>query len=211
MKRFFTKMFKHIALSTIAVAMVMSAAPVRASTLTADGVTYSLTEQVVSSTTNQFTLTITGINGPSDTEKGRFGVQSFAFTLPSNFSSAAAPSGFTFQGGGLSAGGCNGNGGFFCFVANTTPSGLLAANSTLTYTFDVTLSSGSFSGYDPGFKINWDGTNNNYDLVSKELAPSVTPLPASWTMMLSGIIIALGFMLYQRRKRDNGMGAPAAS
>jgi len=206
-------MFKYIALSAIAIAMAMSAAPVRASTLTADGVTYSLTEQAVNSTTSKFTLTITGINGTADTEKGRFGVQSFAFTLPSNFSSAAAPSGFTTLSGGLNSGGCSGSGGFFCFAANTTPSGLLGANSTLTYTFDITLSSGSFSGYDPDFKINWDGTNNNYDLVSKGLAPTVatTPLPASWTMMLSGFILALGFTLYQRRKRNNGAGATAAS
>ena len=125
-------MLKYLALSTIAVALGVSAAPVRASTLTADGVTYGLTEQVVNSTTNQFTLTITGINGTSDTEKGRFGVQSFAFTLPANFSSAAAPSGFTELAGGLNSGGCSGSGGFFCFAANTTPSGLLAANSTLT-------------------------------------------------------------------------------
>lgn len=202
-------------LGLLVVAIIVNAAPVQASTLIADGITYGLTDQVVNSTTDQFTLTVMGINGPSDTEGGRYGVQSFAFTTPSNYFTATAPSGFTLMPGGLNASGCNGHGGFFCFAANTTPSGpVLAANSALTFTFDVALSSGTFSGYVPDFKINWDGTNNNYDLVSLPLAPSAvsaTPLPASWTMMLSTLVISLGFMLYERVKRDNGAAAAASA
>lgn len=195
-----------LGLSAFALIAAIGATPLQASTLTADGVTYSLTDQIINSTTDQFTLTITGINGASDTEKGRYGVQAIAFTLPSNYSVATAPSGFTLAAGGLNSGGCNGSGGFFCFYANTTPTGpALASNSSLTFTFDIALSSGSFSGYSPDFKINWDGTNNNYDLVSQSLASSpvsATPLPASWTMMLTGLAVCFGFMLYNRTKRD---------
>ena len=204
-------MRKYLGLLAIAVAIGISTAPVQASTLTADGVTYGLTDQVVNSTTDQFTLTITGINGSADTEGGRNGVQSFAFTLPSNYSIAAAPAGFSLAAGGLNSSGCSGSGGFFCFAANTTPSGpALAADSSLTFSFDVTLSSGSFSGYDPDFKINWDGTKNNYDLVSAPLAPSATPLSASWLMMLSVLLMGFGFMFYHRRKRDGSAKIAAA-
>jgi hypothetical protein len=181
-------------------AFCVSVATAQANTLTADGITYNLTDSVVNSTTDQFTLTITGINGPSDTEGGRYGVQSFAFNPPSHLSSVTAPTGFTEESGGLNSGGCDGNGSFFCFKANTTPSGpALAANSTLTFVFDLTLSSGSFSGYDPDFKINWDGTKNNYDLVSQSLEPSLatTPLPATLPLFAGG----LGFFGYLTRRR----------
>jgi hypothetical protein len=204
-------MRQYLGLSAIALAVTIGAAPAQASTLTADGVTYSLTDQVVNSTTDLFTLTITGINGSSDTEKGRFGVQSFAFNPPSNFLSATAPPGFTEQSGGLNSGGCDGNGNFFCFKANTTPTGpALAANSTLTFSFDVTLSSGSFAGYDPDFKINWDGTKNNYDLVSEALAPSLTatPLPATLPLFAGGLGL-VGYLT--RRRKQSGKQALAAA
>ena len=67
------------------------------------------------------------------------GVQSFAFSELANFSSATAPSGFTFEAGGLNSSGCNGSGNFFC-LSGSTPSGpALAANSVLDFVFDVTL------------------------------------------------------------------------
>jgi len=168
-----------------------------------DGITYTLTETTTGSAlTNQFTLSITGINGPSDTEGGRYGVQSFGFNNPGNFGSATAPSGFTTQSGGLNSGGCDGSGNFFCFLGNVTPTGpALTSNSTLSYVFDITLTSGTFSGYDPEFKINWDGTKNNYDLVSLALAPTVVsppvPEPASLFLLGGGLLGIAGL----RRKR----------
>jgi hypothetical protein len=196
-------MRSYLISTTVAFVVGMAALPVQASTLVADGVTYSLTGLVLNSTTDQFTLAISGINGTSDTEKGRYGVQSFAFSTPANFLSAAGPAGFAEQAGGLNASGCDGNGAFFCFAANTTPTApALAANSVIDLVFDVTLSSGSFAGYDPSFKINWDGTKNNYDLVSEALAPtfsSTTPLPATLPLFAGG----LGFIGYLtgRKKR----------
>ena len=90
--------------------------------LISQGVTYDLqvTSGLNTSTAN-FNLRISGINGTADTEKGRYGVDDFAFSLPGNFSSAAA-AGFLTESGGLNAGGCNGAGAFFCFNG-TAPSG----------------------------------------------------------------------------------------
>jgi hypothetical protein len=185
-------------------AAFVAASPAHAN-LIADGITYSLSESTLTATTDQFTLGITGINGASDTEKGRFGVQSLAFNPPTDFASATPPSGFTNKTGGLDSGGCNGKGNFFCFLANTTPIGpALAAGSSLSFVFDVTLSSGSFAGYDPDFKINWVGTKNNYDLVSLALAPDVpspprNSVPEPGTLALFGMGL-LGFGWFSRRK-----------
>ncbi len=134
--------FERLALPALAVAAFIAATPVQASTLIADGITYSLTATSLNATTNEFTLLITGINAAADIEKGRSGVNGIAFSLPNHFESAVMinpPSIFTEQGGGLNSSGCNGNGNFFCFKANTTPTSLpeFAADSSLTFVFDV--------------------------------------------------------------------------
>jgi hypothetical protein len=184
--------------SAFSLAAFVAASPAHAS-LIADGITYTLTETMTANPlVNQFTLGISGINGASDTEGGRYGVQSFAFNPPSNFVTAGPPTGFTYMPGGLNAGGCNGAGNFFCFSASTTPSGpALAANSILSFVFTETISSGSFAGYDPDFKINWDGTKNNYDLVSLPLAPtpgsSSVPEPGTFALFGAGLL-AFGWL-----------------
>ena len=194
--------YRHAVLAAIAGVFLVAAVPAQAS-LIANGITYTLTETALNATTDQFTLGISGINGASDTEQGRYGVQSFAFNTPTNFSSAVAPIGFTYVAGGLNSSGCNNSqANFFCFAANTTPTGpALAANSTLSFVFDLTLSSGSFTGYVPDFKINWVGTKNNYNLVSLPLDPTnnvPVPEPSTMALVATGLL-GLGWLCWRHK------------
>lgn len=207
------------------VSVALSAAA-HANTLTAQGVTYSLSGTTISSsmssTTEEFTLDITGINGPLDTVKagtddggnvGRYGVQSFALSEPTGLSSSTvvAPTNFTVSFGGLNSSGCNSsNDKMVCFTNNTTPIGpALASNSELKFVFDLTVASGSFTTWTPTFKINWDGTKNNYNLVSKELDASFlgggnqvgsTPLPSALPLFASGLA-AMGLFGWRRKRK----------
>jgi PEP-CTERM motif-containing protein len=180
----------------------MASAPAQAQ-LTADGVTYTLTETVVTPTMDDFTLAITGINGPLDTEMGRSGVQSFAFNDEGSGWSITPPTGFTLMSGGLNSKGCDGSGsGFFCFSANTTPlkTPALAANSSLSFSFAI--SGSGLSSWSPDFKINWIGSKNNYDLVSESIpitgGGSSVPEPASLGLLGLGLA---GLGLARRRGR----------
>jgi hypothetical protein len=183
----------------------MSASPAHAS-LIDHGVTYTLTESTTADPlVNLFTLSITGINGPDDTEGGRFGVESFAFNQPTGFISATGPAGFTTYSGGLNASGCSGSGNFFCFSADSPIIGpALAAGSSLSFDFSITAT--SFLNYVPDFKINWEGTQNNYDLVSKPLAPQPgdtppTSVPEPTSLWLSAVSL-LGFAFWARRRKS---------
>jgi len=185
----------RIAASLGAIA-ICAGIPAQASVV-ADGLTYTLFETILSPTEDQFTLEIDGINGPSDTEGGRFGVSALAFNEPKSGSVLSGTmAGFTFMTGGLNAMGCDGAGNFFCFKANTAPTTpALPANSELQFTFDVTVAqAGDFAGYNPDLKIQWLGSKSGkYDLVSQTLTPTPVPLPAALPLFLGGLA-GLGFV-----------------
>lgn len=177
----------------VAVAGCMAVLPAYA--LTADGLTYTLSAFATPNPdVANVTLTISGINGPSDTEGGRYGVFAIAFNDPSAFAQITGiPAGFELMPGGLSSGsggGCDGHGNFIC-VQNTQPiaQSSLAADSTLNFNFSVDLSHFSASAaadYQDDFKISWDGSKSKnygsggfksgYDHVSENLP--LTPAPA---------------------------------
>jgi hypothetical protein len=174
--------------------------------LISQGVTYDL--QVISglnTSTANFNLRISGINGTADTEKGRYGVDDFALSLPSYFSSAYS-SGFA-SAGGLNANGCNGTGAFFCFNG-TAPSGpALAPGSVINIPFSVTLSSGNFLSWNPTIKVDWEGSKTgNYDNVSLSLRGiSTYPVPGPTVGAgLPGLVLGfagVGFMAYRRKSK----------
>jgi len=205
----------------LAIAFVGCVAVLPAHALTADGLTYTLTAFTTSNpNVDDFTLTISGINGPSDTEGGRYGVLGLAFNEPSGFVSAAA-SGFTdMPGDGLDASGCGGNGSanFFCLKNNASiTQSALPANSTLTFNFSAdatSLSTWGSNGNADDFKIAWDGSKSKtdrkgkftsgYDLVSQNLPPKPAAAPeidpanatAAITCLAGALAVARG-----RRRR----------
>jgi hypothetical protein len=202
------------ALSSFALGLGILGGTANATALVADGVTYTLTAPSLSGSTEEFTLVISGINGAADTEKGRYGFDALAFNLPSHFLSATAvtPPSFTTSSGGLNSGGCDGSGNFFCFAGfegSSTSGPALAANSSLSFVFDVALSSGDFTTWTPDLKIDWLGTKNNYDLVSKTITPGTGPTPPnpppvavpepSTLALLGGFLMVLfGFRRFKR-------------
>jgi hypothetical protein len=206
------KMIFALALATAA----LSASPASAAVLIDQGVTYQLNLTGVSADgkTGNFALVISGINGASDTEGGRTGINGIAFTDPSLGNAVGGVlAGFTFQTGGLDSGGCNGSGNFFCF-SNTSfdPGSPLPAILSLVFTV-TSDTAGSWLAWDPSFKIDWLGSQNNYDLVSKGIplnvcihadCPTPTPQgavpePATWAMMLLGFA-GIGAAMRRRRR-----------
>ena len=180
------------------------AAPASAAVLVDHGITYSLMLNSITNggKTGSYTLAISGINTASDTEGGRTGINGFAFNDAATAVSGIS-SGFTFQLGGLNSSGCDGNGnGFFCFK-NSGASFGSPLPSSLSLNFNVTSNTaGSWDNWAPSFKIDWVGSQNNYDLVSKPIPINNTPPvpePGTWAMMLVGFG-GIGMALRRSRK-----------
>jgi len=185
-----------------------------------DGITYTAFSANTNTMNAQFLIHIENINGVLDTRDGRFGVESFAFEGANLLSGLSGTSAFgVFTPGGLNSGGCNGSGNFFCFDGPTPPGPALPAESQLNILFNLSVTSGNFLTWlasDPHFKINWVGTENNYDLVSlggtgigvnplctngpcEENPPGGTPIPGA--VWLFGGGLGLVAMFSGRRKR----------
>jgi len=164
-------------------ALVMALAPgAYAAPLVADGITYNLSMSATADPlTEQFILSISGINTATDTEGGRTGVNAIAFNNPTTGDAVSGSlAGFVFVDGGLNATGCDGTGNFYCFDNTSippTPNTLLG--STLSFSYTVTLGAGGSwtAPYNPAFKSDWVGTKNNYDLVSLPIYTTVSPPP----------------------------------
>ena len=198
-----------LGISLAAIALI-AASPASAQNLVWNGVTYNLTQDSISADglTSFFTLLISGENTASDTEGGRTGINAIAFNEPLNGTVVSAtmtsPTGYNFILGGLNSSGCqiNANANFFCFD-NTAigPTPTTPLSGPLTFTFNVTANTaGLWLNYAPSFKIDWVGTQRNYDLVSQPIPVNTgVPESATWAMMLLGFG-AVGYMMRRRRK-----------
>ena len=190
-----------------AAASIAIASPASAAVLIADGITYNLTLNSITNgnKTGNFTLAISGINTVSDTEGGRTGINAFAFNDPAVGTAVSGiSSGFTFQTGGLNATGCDGSGNFYCFK-NTSASFPSPLPSSLSLFFNVTSdTAGSWANWGTtDFKIDWVGSQNNYDLVSLAIPlNTAVPEPATWALMLLGFG---GIGMAMRRRRKQGL------
>ena len=194
---------RRVLITALATAAMGFATPASAA-LTVEGITYDL---ILNSVTNggltgNFTLAISGINVVgTDTRGGRTGIGAFAFNDPAVGTAVSGTSpGFTFQTGGLNSNGCNGSGNFFCFN-NTSAVFPSPLPSSLSLNFAVTSNSvGSWTNYSGDFKIDWAGSQNNYDLVSQIItARPPVPEPATWALMLLGF----GGIGMAMRRRQN--------
>jgi hypothetical protein len=195
------------ALTTAAIGFASMATPASAAVLIDHGITYSLNLDSITNggKTGNFTLSISGINTASDTEGGRTGINAFAFNDPTvGTAQTGLSSGFTFQTGGLSSTGCDGTGNFFCFK-NTSAVFASPLPSSLSLVFNVTSdTAGSWATYaGPDFKIDWVGSQNNYNLVSQAIPVNHDPVPepATWALMLVGFG---GIGMAMRRRKANG-------
>jgi len=154
-----------------------------------EGLTYTLTGDLA---TGSFNLSIEGINVAGvDTRGGRTFLEDLSFNPPTGYTGASL-GGLAAIDGGLNSSGCNGTGNFFCF------DGVHEAVNGSTMSLDFTITASSFEGYVPHLKVDWNGSENNYNLVSTNMVAAV-PEPETYAMFLAGLG-AMGFVARRRQK-----------
>jgi len=154
-----------------------------------EGLTYTLTGDLA---TGSFNLSISGINVAGvDTVGGRTFLEDLSFSPPTGYTGAMLGS-ISAIDGGLNASGCNGSGNFFCF------DGVHQAVAGSTMSLDFTITASSFADYVPHLKVDWNGSANNYNLVSANMVAAV-PEPETYAMFLAGLG-AMGFVARRRQK-----------
>jgi len=119
------------------------------------------------------------------------GVEDLSFNPPTGYTGASL-GGLAAIDGGLNSSGCNGTGNFFCF------DGVHEAVNGSTMSLDFTITASSFEGYVPHLKVDWNGSENNYNLVSTNMVAAV-PEPETYAMFLAGLG-AMGFVARRRQK-----------
>ena len=77
--------------------------------------------------------------------------------------------------------------------------GVHQAVSGSTMSLDFTITASSFEGYVPHLKVDWNGSENNYDLVSANMV--AVPEPETYAMLLAGIG-AMGFLARRRQAQQ---------
>ena len=159
-----------------------------------EGLTYTLT--LNDEATGSFNLFIEGINVAGvDLEGGRTYLEDLSFNPPTGYTGAML-GGIAAVDGGLNASGCNGTGNFFCF------DGVHQAVSGSTMSLDFTITASSFEGYVPHLKVDWNGSENNYSLVSANMVGAVpVPEPETYAMLLAGLG-AMGFLARRRQAQQ---------
>ena len=156
-----------------------------------EGLTYTLTGDLA---TGSFNLSIEGSNVAGvDPRGGRTVREDRSFNPPTGYTGASL-GGLAAIDGGLNSSGCNGTGNFFCF------DGVHEAVNGSTMSLDFTITASSFEGYVPHLKVDWNGSENNYNLVSTNMVAAV-PEPETYAMLLAGLG-AMGFLARRRQAQQ---------
>lgn len=191
-----------------ALAIIFATSGASANSLTFQNVTFSTADLGG----GELALTITNALNANGDWTGIKYLESFQLSNVGTFTTATV-AGLTADPGGLSNGssnGCNGNGSGVCFFA---PAGS-PITLTNSMTFDILFSGGTTNFSLPHLKVdfwaNSPQTQSTGNLLSQDIGSGVssTPLPASWTMLLSVLALGLGLMVYRRAR---GYGAQTAA
>jgi hypothetical protein len=124
-----------------------------------------------------------------------------ATALGDNFNGAVIPTQFSFSSGALTL--SSSGSPAYVFDIQTSSTGAILAWYIGISTGLASITTSNFNdSAGIGFIFGSDSFNPGTWSVSNP--PSATPLPASWTMMLSVLVMGFGFSLYQKAKGESG-------